>query len=364
MNSVLNSKNIYLELLENLRKNIPCTFATVVKTDGSTPQKPGSSAILTKEGLIAGTIGGGAIEHQIRQKAAEAIQTKKSGVYSFVLNDDISAEDSMICGGGMTIFLDAAPEDHLQVFEDLAESYQNRIPGVLITTCTAGSDSGFAVRRFWITHTNLSSVAESLTDEVIQTTNELFIRSAFNDFREIIVHTSPGFEDNYTFLESIIPLPQLIIAGAGHVGKALTHLGKLLGFEVTVWDDRQDYTNKENLPDADILLSGSLDSSLGKIKAGPDTFIVIVTRGHQKDAEVLKLFIASGAGYIGMIGSRKKVAQVRDLSLKEGWATNTQWEKIHAPVGLKIHAESVQEIAVSIAAQLIQERYNLNKRNE
>ena len=130
MNAVLNSKNIYPELLERLRKNIPCTFATVIETDGSTPQKSGSSAIFGKEGLIAGTIGGGSIEHQIRQKASEAIQTKKSGIYRFVLNDDISAEDSMICGGGMTIFLDAAPEDHLQVFEDLAKfvskSYSRR----------------------------------------------------------------------------------------------------------------------------------------------------------------------------------------------------------------------------------------------
>ena len=158
------------------------------------------------------------------------------------------------------------------------------------------------------------------------------------------------------FLKVLFLCHSLIIAGAGHVGKALSHLGKLLDFEVTVWDDRQDYTNKENLPDADILLSGNLESSLGKIKAGPDTFIVIVTRGHQKDAEVLKLFINSGAGYIGMIGSRKKVAQVHDLSLKEGWATKAQWEKIHAPVGLKIDAETVQEIAVSIAAQLIQAR--------
>jgi xanthine dehydrogenase accessory factor len=163
------------------------------------------------------------------------------------------------------------------------------------------------------------------------------------------------------FLESVVPLPQLIIAGAGHVGKAVSHLAKLLDFEVTVWDDRPEYANKTNLPDADKILSGKLDESIAKLKVAKDTYIVIVTRGHKNDAEVLRKFIGSDACYIGMIGSRRKIAQVCDTFLNNGWATIEQWEKIHTPIGLEIGSKTVQEIAVSIAAQLIQVRNEIKK---
>jgi xanthine dehydrogenase accessory factor len=96
---------------------------------------------------------------------------------------------------------------------------------------------------------------------------------------------------------------------------------------------------------------------------GHDSFIVIVTRGHSQDANVLKKFISTDAGYIGMIGSRKKIAQVREKSIQEGWATPDLWEKIHAPIGLHIHSKTIEEIAISIAAELIQERYKLNNQN-
>jgi len=156
-------------------------------------------------------------------------------------------------------------------------------------------------------------------------------------------------------------LPRLIIAGAGHVGTALSHLGKLLDFEVTVWDDRVEFANKKHLPDAHRILSGSLDESLGKLKVDHDTFIVIVTHGHKNDADALRKFIASEAGYIGMIGSRRKVEFVRESFMKNGWATKEQWEKIYSPVGFKIQSKTVQEIAMSIAAQLIQVRNQLKK---
>jgi len=175
----------------------------------------------------------------------------------------------------------------------------------------------------------------------------------------------PGSKENelkLAFLESIVPPKRLIIAGAGHVGKALSHLGKLLDFEVTVWDDRPEYANKTNLPDADKVLSGSLDESLGNICADKDTFIVIVTRGHKKDADVLRKFIGSDAGYIGMIGSRKKIVLVRESFLKNEWATAKQWNKIHTPIGLEIGSKTVQEIALSIAAQLVQVRNQLKNR--
>jgi xanthine dehydrogenase accessory factor len=105
-----------------------------------------------------------------------------------------------------------------------------------------------------------------------------------------------------------------------------------------------------------------IDENLENIVVDRNTFIVLVTHGHKKDIEVLKKIIALDAGYIGMIGSRKKIVLVREQFLKEGWATPEQWDRIYAPVGLDIHSATVQEIAVSIAAELIQVRHQINNK--
>jgi len=163
----------------------------------------------------------------------------------------------------------------------------------------------------------------------------------------------------FAFLERILPKPALIIAGAGHIGQSLVHLGKYLGFEVTVWDDRPEYADQTRIPEADIVLSGAIDS-LEKINIQDDSYLVIVTRGHKSDAEVLRKFVKTNAAYIGMIGSKAKVAQMKTSFFENGWATSEQWNRIYTPVGLKIGAQTVEEIAVSIAAQLVKVR-NCNR---
>ena len=358
-----NCKNHYTTLTELLRQKKTCVLATVAEAHGSTPQKAGSSALFTSEGLFTGTIGGGRVEHCVQEKALDALWTKISEIHRFELNDDIEEENSVICGGGMTIFTDASPEKHLEVFEEISEALAARISGVLVTLANPVGREEFNLKRYWITRGNRNKATELLPDRVTQNLNEMLDNAVSDDFRKLKFTKTGKQENNFAFLESIVPLPRLIIAGAGHVGKALVHLGKLLDFEVIVWDDRHEFANGNNLPEADLILTGELNTALKDITPMQDTFIVIVTRGHKQDADVLKLFIDSDAGYIGMIGSRKKIAQVRDQFIGKGWATEERWSNIHAPIGLDIHSTSVQEIAVSIAAQLIQERYNLKRKN-
>ena len=359
MDTLHKSKNIYAQLLEELKKGRPCVMATVANAQGSTPQKPGSSAIFNKKSLIAGTVGGGAVELATGEIAAKSILTKESGYYTFDLGNDIKDLEAAICGGGMSILVDAAPERHMNAFQSLSIDEMNRIPGVLATLCGSGSTKCSALERHWITADTLENCSGHLTREIIAAIREMLSNSNPDEFREIVLPASEEGEMKMAFLESIVPLPQLIIAGAGHVGKALSHLAKLLDFEVIVWDDRPEFANKTNLPDSDKILSGNLEASFENINVATDTFIVIVTRGHKNDADVLRKFIGSNAGYIGMIGSRRKIAQVRETFLNKGWATIEQWEKIHTPIGLEISSKTVQEIALSIAAQLVQVRHKL-----
>jgi len=165
-----------------------------------------------------------------------------------------------------------------------------------------------------------------------------------------------GTKDRMWFVEPVLPLPRLIVAGAGHIGRAVARLGSLLDFSVTVIDDRAEFANAENVPEADEIVVGGIGGEVGKIENSPDNYFVIVTRGHRKDAEALRAAIGREAAYVGMIGSRNKIGVMRGEFVQNGWATEEQWERVRAPIGLDIGSRTVEEIAVSIAAELVSVR--------
>lgn len=364
MDERLTDKNIYTELPDLFKCNVPCVVATVTETYGSTPQKPGSTAIFTERGLIAGTIGGGAVELSVTNKSASAIQNGKSAYLRFNLENDISEHHAAICGGGMNVLLDASPEKNLSTFLAMEKSYRKRNSGVLLTIIKNNGKEKLQIDRIWITKENFQEIALSVNPEIAKQVYESLNRPTRGDCRVIPLENDTGENEHFAFAETIVPQPRLLITGAGHVGRALSHLGKLLDFEVIVWDDRSDYANKENIPDADQIISGTIYDSLDNFPVDKNTYIVIVTPGHKNDAEVLKTFIGSEAGYIGMIGSRNKISQVREKFLSQGWTTPEQWSKIYTPIGLEIHSKTVQEIAISIAAQLVLIRYQINQNHE
>jgi len=129
-----------------------------------------------------------------------------------------------------------------------------------------------------------------------------------------------------------------------------------LNFEVTVMDDRSEFANTENIPDTDYIIVDEIGRAVKNFPLSSDSYLVIVTRGHHHDAEALRECINSDAAYIGMIGSARKIKLMRQKFLDEGWATPSQFDRVHAPIGIKIGSKTVEEIAVSIAAQLVHVR--------
>lgn len=158
------------------------------------------------------------------------------------------------------------------------------------------------------------------------------------------------------YLEPQFPLSCLVIAGAGHVGKAVVHIGHLLDFEITVIDDRPEFANKDMVPEADHIIVEDIGKAIAEIPKTADTYFVIVTRGHSHDADALKACIKSDVAYIGMIGSGRKIALMQEKFIDLGWATADQFDRVYAPIGIDIQSKTVQEIAVSIAAELVQVR--------
>lgn len=161
------------------------------------------------------------------------------------------------------------------------------------------------------------------------------------------------------FVEIYVKNPRLIILGGGHVSQPVAKIGKMLGFHVTVMDDREDFVTKERFPDADRLVCGAFEEISEKIPAYENSYYVIVTRGHLGDSASARQILKRPYAYLGMIGSRNKVRLTREKLLGEG-ISEAQLNTIHAPIGLPIGGQMPAEIAVSIAAEIVQEKNKYN----
>jgi len=354
-------KNMYARLLDEL-KGEKLLLATIVDTKGSSPQVPGVSALFSKKGLLAGTLGGGIMEARAEEKALECLRTGRSSLFRFELYADIASEEEAICGGEATILFDAQPSESEPIFRDLVESIDKRQSGILKTRVTPQREDMVRLNRLWVKKEDIfGEEAESLGMP-----DREDIKKAFSTGKPFYLpDRSNGTEEgNMIYLEPQFPFSKLVIAGAGHVGRAVSHIGHLLDFDVTVIDDRPDFANKEAVPEADQFIVADIGEAIAEIPKTQDTYIVIVTRGHSHDADALKACITSDVAYIGMIGSGRKIALIREKFIEKGWATADQFGRVFAPIGLDIQSKTVQEIAVSIAAELVKVRNIIQGRNK
>ena len=249
------------EALERISKGETVGLATIVETKGSTPGEVGAKMLVGKDGLIAGTIGGGITEAKVIEEVKQSLKEGKGKLITCHLTKEQAAlDEGAICGGDMKVFID-----------------------------------------------------------VLQ------------------------------------PKEEMLIFGAGHIAVCVSRLAKMVGFKVTVVDSRKEFANQDRFPEADEIIVEDLEKALNHIKITSSTYIIIVTRGHLQDQDVLASVIKSEAAYIGMIGSRKKNATVFQRLVEQG-ISKEELDKVHAPIGIDIKAQTPEEIAISIIAEIIQVR--------
>ena len=347
--------NAYQKIIEEIEKGAPLVLGTLIKTKGSTPQVPGASAIFNAEGLLYGTLGGGIVEAKAQKLAETAIRSHRHCLEEFNLNAGINDKEGAICGGSARLLIDADPGKSLDIFIRIKDSLESGIPGVLITVIR--NDKDVSLSRFWFSRNE--SIPCDFYEEYQLGWEELSDTMLSDKPR--ILTTVPDNEvedqcETIIFVEPVYPDPELVIVGAGHVGRALCQLGTFIGFKVTVLDNRSELAVADKLPGANRILVDDIDRGFKKIAIHANTYLVIVTKDHREDAEALKYCIKSDAAYIGMIGSSRKIELIREKFISDGIATPEEFGKVYAPVGIDIHSETVNEIAVSIAAQLIDVR--------
>lgn len=334
------------KILETLLEGRRFALATIVEAERSTPQTPGASAVFSEAGLVAGTVGGGLLEAQVEAVAREALAEARARLISIGLEADLSDVEGAICGGAVRVLIDPGVEEQRDVFMAALQSLRRRQPGLLVAVIRPTGDDRARVERRWHPLAKVGTVPSRDSE----------LGPLVSEGKDPTSLSWPRLEkagDELLFAEYLRPLPRLIIAGAGHIGRAVAHLGRLLDFSVAVIDDRPEFASRENVPDADDVILGPIGPSVAAVEDADDNSFVIVTRGHAQDAEALRAALRRPAAYVGMIGSRSKIELMREEFLAKGWATADEWERIHAPIGLAIGSRTVEEIAVSIAAELV-----------
>jgi len=319
--------------------------ALVLEAEGSTPVGVGAKAVVEASGAIHGTVGGGSVEAEAQRRALEAIATGRPVVFDFALHGAAVGDPSPICGGRMRLLVNPTAARHRAAYVAAAAAGQRRERGVLLTRINESEECVVAVE--FLREDAIPAEADFPGTEAIRSV----LRSEEPElFAQEPVEGSQRLE---VLVEPLIPRPVLLIVGGGHVGQAVAVQGDLAGFEIVVVDDRPEFTKPELFPAGAATRCGRVGEEVARFPFAADTYVVIVTRGHQHDAEALTACLRRPAAYVGMIGSRRKVALMREDFVKSGRATAAEFDRIYAPIGLDIGATTVPEIAASIVAQLI-----------
>jgi xanthine dehydrogenase accessory factor len=339
-------RELLRHLIEALESNQPALLCRVVATRGSTPQKAGASMLLTPDGGQVGTLGGGCVEAAVKQKASGLVGKAGAEVCSYVLDHDPEWADGLICGGRMVVLAECpSGPGHLayhSCHRRLLEAGRGFTEAISIDRERSGFEVG---ERFLFDHagTPFASLSGSLPSaEVVEGVEPLASRPRATEKRGL------------AYLPTM-PRIRLVIVGAGHVGQGVAELASRADFEVWVVDDRPEYVTDERFPTARRRVVGPIDRVLRGLEITPETFALIVTRGHGHDQEALAILAPTTASYVGLIGSKRKIKLIRENLLDAG-ISEEALARVSAPVGLEIGSESVFEIAVSIVAELIARR--------
>ena len=331
-----------------LQSGRPAAVATILTRKGSVPRTAGSKMVVDDSGVFTGTIGGGKFEADVLAEAQAVLAGGRPKKMFFDLtHDDVSAMD-MICGGKTEVLVDYLPPDEREaaVFEAWRGALTGPGIGSLITVMSGiGAEVGKTA--------HCMVFADGAVVGSWPLSAELRHRVAKE------AGTAEGASlievDAVQLLVEPASLPKtLVVFGAGHVSMPTARLAAEVGFRVVVVDDRSEFANRDRFADAaEVVVPEDFASAFSMISVDADTFVVIVTRGHRFDKEVLAGALCTEAAYIGMIGSRRKRNAIYAALKKEGVA-DADLARVHCPIGLSIGAESPEEIAVSIVAELIQ----------
>lgn len=331
-----------------LRSGEDVVLAVIVERSGSAPRSIGSRMVVRSDGSSLGTVGGGMLEAQVLDLAAEVFLTRRTLTRGFTLTDEEASRMGMSCGGHVNVLihlLDASEPNQLLLYQEIAVMLKENRPVWLITRLLEAPEATGGL------HQAILGTDGSFTGSLDLAVTQAIAAQLQGRQPQVIHHHSGRF-----LVEPLGTEGRVLIFGAGHIAQELALLTRRVGFRTIVLDDREEYANPERFPASDeIRVLDQFANAMDGLVIDRDCYLVLVTRGHAHDKTVLEQALRTEAGYIGMIGSKRKREAIFQTLILEGFAPG-DFDRVRSPIGLAIGAETPAEIAVSIVAELIQVR--------
>lgn len=335
-----------LKAIENhLAAGEALVLVTVTASSGATPRGAGARMLVGKDGRICGTIGGGAVEYRSEQIALQVLEKKVSGQQDFSLTREDVQNLGMICGGDVKVFFHYIPEgdpDTLSLVREAQLLLETGEALWLLSDISSGGTLSLYTKKKGI-------CGKSVPDWVL---------SRLPRQPKLLQQDGESY-----CVEQINGSGRVYIFGCGHVSQELEPVLTHVGFRCVVMDDRSEFARRELFPTAEevkLVDFGKIDDF---VTIGEEDYVCIMTRGHAFDTVIQAQVLKCKPCYVGVIGSRKKAAGVRQVLKTEYGLTDAQLDLVTTPIGVDIDAETPAEIAISIAGQLIQVRAGRNKNN-
>jgi xanthine dehydrogenase accessory factor len=343
-------KKLFREMADLLQNGESFVTATIFDKTGSAPRSDGSKMVVRNNGSIIGSIGGGRLEAEMLQLAMDLFKTKQPLIQFFDLTGEDAAGMAMICGGQGEIlldYIDGKDATTRVLFDEAATILQQGSKAWLITALNDPKQKNLPTRQQCLVRHDGTMIGKIDGDPE-------FLAKLVSGPGRLSIHAE--VRENVRFLvEPIRHGGTLYIFGAGHVSRKIAPLAETVGFKTVVLDDRAEYANRTRFAGpTELVLLKSFDR-LPNLGIDENSYLVIVTRGHVHDKVVLEQALRSAAGYIGMIGSRRKRDKTYEVLLQEGFLKR-DLDRVYSPIGTDIKAETPEELAVSIVGELIKVR--------
>lgn len=356
---------LYMDLARRLREGQPVAMATLVRAWGSTPREVGAKMLVDPQGRIAGTIGGGCGEAEVWQETRDVLAGGPPRTVHVDLTEDIESDSGKVCGGRFDVLVEGLDPagGALALADAIARgSEPDRELALMVVLGPTGPPAwkdpstpppeGKVPTGLRLALVEPGGLVGTLGTAEADRQICGLARQALRKQAPSVVTVEVDGMPHDVFVDVLAAPPELVIAGAGHIARPLCRMAALCGYRVTIVDDRPEYADPVYFPDAAEVICRSFTDTFRELDAGPRTHVVLVTRGHKHDEECLRELIGKSPAYIGMIGSRRRTKAVFTELEAEG--VDPAWlDRVHAPIGVDIAAETPEEIAVSILGELI-----------
>lgn len=316
-------------------------LATVIQTWGSAPRKAGGKMAITPEGQMSGSVSGGCVEGAVFEQAVEAISHQQGRLLEFGVADETAWEVGLACGGNIRVFVE---ELHPEIYRSVQTIIEHDKFGALATIVSSPDPT--AVGTKFVTNQK-EAISGDAPKEAIDSAIKVM-----KSGKSQLTRLADGSE---LFVEVYLPAPQLIMVGGVHIAVALSQMAQILGYKTIVIDPRRGFGSDERFPQVDTLIQKWPKLAFGEVTINENTAVALLTHDPKIDDPALHEVLDSQAFYVGALGSRKTHAKRVARLLEAGYAQE-QIDQIYGPIGLSINAQTPEEIAVSVMAEIVKAR--------